>query len=49
MDEIKSALRKNKCFGEIKQPRVDRVPNSSKVTFSLDFAYACSGELPEGA
>ena len=50
VDEIKSALQKNKCFGEIKQPRVDKVAGGgSKVSFSFDFAYTCSGETPGGA
>jgi Tfp pilus assembly PilM family ATPase len=49
VDEIISALKKDRCFGDIKQPGVQRVPNSNKVTFSLDFGYTCSGELPGGA
>jgi general secretion pathway protein L len=49
VDDIVSALRKDKCFGEIKQPRTEKARDSSKVTFSLDFPYTCSGELPGGA
>jgi general secretion pathway protein L len=50
VDEIKSALQKDKCFGEIKQPRVDKVAGGgSKVTFAFDFAYTCSGETAGGA
>ena len=50
VDEIVSSLRKDKCFGEIKQPKTDKVPGgSNKVTFSLDFPYTCSGEVPGGA
>jgi len=49
VDDITAALKKDKCFGEIKQPRVDKVPATGKVSFSFDFAYACSGETPGGA
>jgi general secretion pathway protein L len=49
VDDIISALKKDKCFGEIKQPRTEKVPGGSKVSFALDFAYACSGETPGGA
>jgi general secretion pathway protein L len=49
VDEIVSALRKDKCFGEIKQPRTERVAGSNKVLFSFDFPYTCSGETAGGA
>jgi general secretion pathway protein L len=49
VDEIVSALRKDRCFGEIKQPRTERAPGGNKVTFAMDFPYTCSGESPGGA
>jgi general secretion pathway protein L len=49
VDEIVAALRKDKCFGEIKQPRTERVGGSNKVLFSFDFPYTCSGETAGGA
>ena len=49
VDEIVSSLRKDKCFGEIKQPRTEKARDGNKVTFSLDFPYTCSGEAPGGA
>ncbi|HZR10985.1 MAG TPA: hypothetical protein VFA79_20520 [Myxococcales bacterium] len=49
VDEIVAALRKDKCFGEIKQPRTEKAREGTKVTFSLDFPYTCSGEAPGGA
>ena len=49
VDEITSALKKDKCFGDIKQPRSEKQPQGSKINFSLDFAYVCSGELGGGA
>jgi len=49
VDEIVGALRRDKCFGEIKQPRTERVGGSNKVTFSFDFPYTCSGETAGGA
>ena len=49
VDEVTSALKKDKCFGEIKQPRSEKQPQGSKISFSLDFAYVCSGELGGGA
>jgi hypothetical protein len=49
VDEIVAALRKDKCFGEIKRPQTDRVSGSNRVTFSFDFAYTCSGETGGGA
>jgi general secretion pathway protein L len=47
--EIITALRKNRCFGDIKQPRTERGRDGVKVTFAIEFAYTCSGELPGGA
>ena len=44
VDEIISGLKKDKCFGEIKQPRVEKQRDGTKVSFSIDFAYTCSGE-----
>ena len=49
VDEIVSALRKDKCFGEIKQPRTEKAREGNKVTFAFDFAYTCSGETAGGA
>jgi len=49
VDEIVTGLRKNRCFGEIKQPRTEKARDGNKVTFSLDFPYTCSGEAPGGA
>jgi general secretion pathway protein L len=49
VDEIVSSLRKDRCFGEIKQPRTERVGGSNKVTFAFDFPYTCSGETAGGA
>ncbi|GAC1608120.1 MAG: hypothetical protein NVS4B10_23330 [Myxococcales bacterium] len=49
VDQIISALKTDKCFGEIKQPRVEKLRDSSKVTFAIDFSYACSGETAGGA
>ncbi|MGZ6125370.1 MAG: PilN domain-containing protein, partial [Myxococcales bacterium] len=49
VSEIVDSLRKDKCFGEIKQPRTEKAPTGSKVTFSIDFPYTCSGEVPGGA
>jgi general secretion pathway protein L len=48
VDEIASALRKDKCFGEIKPPRTERA-RDNKVTFAFDFPYICSGEAAGGA
>jgi general secretion pathway protein L len=48
VDEISTALRKDKCFGEIKSPRSDPTPNK-RISFAYDFAYTCSGETPGGA
>ena len=47
--ESVSALQKDKCFGEIPPPRTEKARDSKKVTFALEFAYACSGEVPGGA
>jgi general secretion pathway protein L len=49
VDEVVSALRKDKCFGEIKQPRTEKAREGNKVTFAFDFAYTCSGESAGGA
>ncbi|MFN2547924.1 MAG: pilus assembly protein PilM [Myxococcales bacterium] len=49
VDDIIAALKKDKCFGEIKQPRVEKLRDGSKVSFAFDFAYTCSGETPGGA
>ncbi|HUJ29411.1 MAG TPA: pilus assembly protein PilM [Myxococcales bacterium] len=49
VDEIITALKKDKCFGEIKQPRTEKQRDGSKVTFALDFPYVCSGEPQGGA
>jgi general secretion pathway protein L len=49
VDEIVSSLRKDKCFGEIKQPRTEKVREGNKVTFAFDFPYTCSGETAGGA
>lgn len=49
VDDITSALKKDKCFGEIKQPRVEKSRDGGKVTFALDFPYTCSGESQGGA
>ena len=44
VDQIKDALKADKCFGEIKPPRVEKLKESQKVTFTIDFPYVCSGE-----
>lgn len=49
VDDIIAALKKDKCFGEIKQPRTEKQRDGTKVNFSFDFAYTCSGESPGGA
>jgi general secretion pathway protein L len=49
VDQILSALKKNRCFGEIKQPRTEKQRGTEKVQFSIDFPYVCSGEQPGGA
>ena len=49
VEEIVSALRKDKCFGEIPPPKTDRTRDTKKVTFAVEFPYACSGEVPGGA
>ncbi|MFL5311794.1 MAG: type II secretion system protein GspL [Myxococcales bacterium] len=48
VDQILGALKKDRCFGEIKQPRTEKQRGTEKVIFSIDFAYACSGEQPGG-
>ncbi|HYZ90044.1 MAG TPA: type II secretion system protein GspL [Myxococcales bacterium] len=49
VDQIITALKKDRCFGEIKQPRTEKQRGGEKVQFSIDFAYTCSGEQPGGA
>jgi hypothetical protein len=44
VDQIRDGLKADKCFGEIKQPRVEKLRDSTKVTFSIDFPYVCAGE-----
>ena len=34
---------------QIPPPRTEKARDSKKVTFALEFAYACSGEVPGGA
>ena len=48
VDDIVSALKKDKCFGEIKSPRTEQTP-TKKISFAFDFGYTCSGETPGGA
>src|SRR5207253_1109286 len=33
----------------IAQPKTDRTRDTKKVTFAVEFPYACSGEVPGGA
>ena len=47
--EIQNALKKDPCFGQIQQPRMEKQRDGQKVLFSIDFAYTCSGEQPGGA
>jgi len=47
VDQIISGLKTDKCFGEIKPPSPQKLPNS-KVSFAIDFAYTCSGESAGG-
>ena len=49
VDQILTALKKDRCFGQIQQPRTEKVRGTEKVQFSIDFAYTCSGEQPGGA
>jgi len=49
VDEILSSLKKDRCFGQIQQPRTEKQRDGQKVLFSIDFAYTCSGEQPGGA
>jgi general secretion pathway protein L len=49
VDQILSALKQDRCFGQIQQPRTEKVRGTEKVQFSIDFAYTCSGEQPGGA
>lgn len=44
VDQIIAGLKTNRCFGQIKQPRVEKQRDSTKVMFSVDFPYTCSGE-----
>jgi general secretion pathway protein L len=48
VDQIVSGLKTDKCFGEIKPPRNEKVRDSSKISFAIDFAYTCSGESAGG-
>ena len=43
------ALKKDRCFGDIRPARTENVANSKKKSFVLDFAYVCSGETAGGA
>lgn len=49
VDEIITRLKKDKCFGEIKSPRVEKQRDGQKVNYGFDFAYLCSGEQSGGA
>ncbi|MFL5291758.1 MAG: type II secretion system protein GspL [Myxococcales bacterium] len=50
VDDIVAALRKDRCFGDVKQPSTTKARDgSNKINFSLEFSYTCSGELPGGA
>ncbi|MBS2024350.1 MAG: pilus assembly protein PilM [Deltaproteobacteria bacterium] len=44
VDQIIAGLKGDKCFGDIKQPRVEKQRDSTKVQFAIDFAYTCAGE-----
>lgn len=44
VDQIKDGLKTDKCFGEIKPPRTEKLRDSQKFSFTMDFPYACSGE-----
>ena len=44
VSEIVAALKTDKCMGEIKQPRTEKVRDSQKISFTFDFPYVCSGE-----
>ncbi len=46
---ITSALKKDHCFGDIRPARTEKVANSQRVSFVIDFAYTCSGESAGGA
>jgi len=48
VSDIISSLKKDKCFGEIKQPRTEKT-RDNKASFAFDFAYVCSGEAAGGA
>jgi general secretion pathway protein L len=50
VDDIVAALRKDRCFGDVKQPSTTKARDgSNKINFSLEFSFTCSGELPGGA
>lgn len=49
VDPLVSGLKANKCFGDVKQPRTEKLRDGTKVSFSLEFSYTCSGEAPGGA
>lgn len=49
VEDIIGALKADRCFGEIKQPRTEKQRDGNKVSFSFDFPYTCSGEMPGGA
>lgn len=49
VDPLVSGLKADKCFGDVKQPRTEKLRDGSKVSFSIEFAYTCSGEVPGGA
>jgi general secretion pathway protein L len=44
VSDIQTALKADKCLGEIKQPRTEKQHDGAKIIFSLDFPYLCSGE-----
>ena len=50
VEQIGAALKKDRCFGDVKPAHTDPVRGSSqKIQFSIEFAYVCSGEEPGGA
>ncbi|HWE24662.1 MAG TPA: type II secretion system protein GspL [Myxococcales bacterium] len=50
VDQIVAALKKDRCFGDIKPPRTEKSRSGGdKVQFTIDFPYTCSGEQPGGA
>ena len=42
VSKVTAALQKGRCFGEIKQPRTDKVASTQKVGFVMDFPYTCA-------